>query len=51
MSDALSRLILDPQQARQWADHAADIGRQRQWASTAQRFAELFQAVVKEPLR
>lgn len=51
LSDALSRLILDPQQARQWADHAADIGRQRQWASTAQRFAELFQAVVKEPLR
>ena len=51
LSDALNRLILDPQQARQWADHAADIGRQRQWASTAQRFAELFQAVVKEPLR
>lgn len=51
LSDALSRLVLDPQQARQWADHAADIGRQRQWASTAQRFAELFQAVVKEPLR
>ena len=50
LSDALSRLFLDPQQARQWADHAADIGRQRQWASTAQRFAELFQAVVKEPL-
>lgn len=50
LSDALSRLILDPQQARQWADHAADIGRHRQWASTAQRFAELFQAVVKEPL-
>ena len=50
LSDALSRLILDPQQARQWADHAADIGRQRQWASTAQRFAELFQAAVKEPL-
>ena len=50
LSDALNRLILDPQQARQWADHAADIGRQRQWASTAQRFAELFQAAVKEPL-
>ncbi|WP_432754381.1 glycosyltransferase [Pseudomonas sp. WMBT8] len=50
LSDALNRLILDPQQARQWADHAAEIGRQRQWASTAQRFAEMFQAAVKEPL-
>ena len=51
LSDALSHLILDPQQARQWSDHAADIGRQRQWANTAQRFTELFQAAVKEPLR
>lgn len=50
LSAALDRLILDPQQACQWADHAADIGRQRQWSSTAQRFAELFQAAVKEPL-
>ncbi|QJI29790.1 glycosyltransferase [Pseudomonas sp. ADAK18] len=51
LSDALSRLMLDPQQARQWADQAAEIGRQRQWPNTAQRFAELFQAACKEPSR
>ncbi|MBT2374727.1 glycosyltransferase [Pseudomonas fluorescens] len=48
LSDALSRLMLDPQQVRQWADQAAEIGRQRQWPNTAQRFAELFQAACKE---
>ncbi|MFO2466448.1 glycosyltransferase [Pseudomonas sp. 15FMM2] len=50
LSEALNRLMLDPQQARQWAGHAAEIGRQRQWDNTAQRFAELFRDVCKEPL-
>ena len=51
LSNALNRLILDPQQARQWAAQAGEIGRQRQWANTAQRFAELFRDACKEPLR
>ena len=51
LSDALNRLILDPQQARQWAEQATEIGRQRQWSTTAQRFAEVFEAVCKEPSR
>jgi glycosyltransferase involved in cell wall biosynthesis len=51
LSDALNRLILDPQQARQWANQAAQIGQQRQWANTAQRFVELFQSACKEPSR
>lgn len=51
LSNALNRLILDPQQARQWAARAAEIGHQRQWATTAQRFAELFRDACEEPLR
>lgn len=50
LSDALNRLILDPQQARQWADQAAEIGRQRLWCNTAQRFVEVFEAACKEPV-
>jgi len=49
LSDALNRLILDTQQAHQWADQAAEIGRQRLWPNTAQRFAEMFEAARKEP--
>lgn len=51
LSNALNRLILDPQQARQWATRAAEIGHQRQWATTARRFAELFRDACEEPLR
>lgn len=50
LSDALNRLLLDPHQVRQWAGTAADIGRQRQWNNTAQRFAALFRDACKEPL-
>ena len=51
LSDALNRLILDPQQAREWSNRAAQIGQHRQWANTAQRFVELFQSACKEPSR
>ena len=51
LSNALSRLILEPQQAQQWAARAGEIGHQRQWANTAQRFAELFRDACEEPLR
>ncbi|WP_397448338.1 glycosyltransferase [Pseudomonas sp. NA-150] len=44
LSDCLSQLFLDPQRARQWADKASEIGRQRQWSETAKRFSELFDA-------
>lgn len=50
LSEALNRLLLDPQQACRWAENAAEIGRQRQWSNTAQRFAELFRDVCQEPV-
>lgn len=48
LTHALSNLILDPQQARLWAACATQIGKQREWANTSRRFAELFNDVCKE---
>ncbi|MGV8918839.1 MAG: glycosyltransferase [Pseudomonas sp.] len=44
LSDCLTRLILEPQLAHQWADKARDIGQQRQWSQTAKRFCDMFNA-------
>lgn len=44
LSNCLTRLVLDPQLAGQWAAKANNIGQQRQWPETARRFADLFNA-------
>ncbi|AUG05022.1 glycosyl transferase family 1 [Pseudomonas sp. 09C 129] len=48
LSQHLSRLVLEPELARQWAARASETGQQREWSATARRFAELFNEVCKE---
>lgn len=48
LSQHLSRLVLEPELARQWAARASESGQQREWSATARRFAELFNEVCKE---
>ncbi|MGE7958991.1 glycosyltransferase [Pseudomonas sp. NPDC089530] len=48
LSEHLSRLVLEPELARQWAARASAVGQQREWSVTARRFAELFNDVCKE---
>lgn len=45
LAAAIERLALDPQQAVAWAERAGEIGRQRCWPATAQRFLDLFISV------
>lgn len=48
LSEHLGRLLLQPSLALQWAVQASEVGKQREWSATAQRFADLFNKVCKE---
>jgi glycosyltransferase involved in cell wall biosynthesis len=48
LATCISDLALRPQQAAQWAERASQIGQQRQWPATAERFRQLFAAVCGE---
>lgn len=48
LATCISDLALQPQQAVQWAERANQIGQQRQWPATAERFQQLFAAVCGE---
>ncbi|WP_338490399.1 glycosyltransferase [Pseudomonas trivialis] len=50
LSAQLLRLARTPTLARDWAERAGEIGRERLWPSTAQQFRQLFkQAIVGGP--
>ena len=46
LSEQLLRLARTPQLARDWAEHAARVGRERLWPSTAQKFKQLFEQAI-----
>jgi glycosyltransferase involved in cell wall biosynthesis len=48
LSSCLTRLVLDPGLARQWAVRAGETGQQREWSATARRFSDLFTAACEE---
>jgi glycosyltransferase involved in cell wall biosynthesis len=48
LSNCLTRLVLDPGLARQWAVRAGETGQQREWSATARRFSDLFTAACEE---
>jgi glycosyltransferase involved in cell wall biosynthesis len=51
LSNCLTRLVLEPELARQWAMRARETGQQREWSATAQRFFDLFKSACEERLR
>jgi len=46
LSEQLLLLARNPQMARDWAERAAAIGRERLWPLTAQKFATLFSEAI-----
>ncbi len=44
LAEHLQQLLADPQRVSQWGECAAQLGQQRQWPTTARKFAEMFQA-------
>jgi glycosyltransferase involved in cell wall biosynthesis len=51
LSNCLTRLVLEPELARQWAMQARETGLQREWSATAQRFGDLFKSACEERSR
>lgn len=47
LAQELEQLLLTPEQAVCWAEQASEIGKQRSWPHTAQRFAQLFSQVIE----
>ena len=50
-SNCLTRVVLEPELARQWAMQARETGQQREWSATAQRFCDLFKSACEERSR
>ena len=48
LAQAIEALALCPSDAQRWADRAGEIGRERNWAATAERFHSLFSAACGE---
>ncbi|WP_043310094.1 glycosyltransferase [Pseudomonas sp. ML96] len=48
LSQAIEALALRPTEAMRWAARAGEIGRERNWAATAERFHSLFRAACGE---
>ncbi|MDB6144344.1 MAG: glycosyl transferase family 1 [Pseudomonas sp.] len=48
LSGHLTRLVLEPELACQWAARARESGQQREWSVTARHFSELFNAVCRD---